>query len=127
YGRQGEGGGRVGGGGGGGENGHGEAARDGRRERVEPSHLEPVGAKRLVLASQLDELLVVRGKPQAAGPLQCVAGNLLQAIEGVLSQPPESGRRVASDGFRGDVVRGRPAAEREAAVASAGPARDPAR
>src|SRR5437762_8001775 len=91
-----------------------------------PLHREAVLPQRLVLSLDLDALLDIRRESQAADATKRVAGDRLEAVEGVLRALPQLTCRVDAVRLPSDVVAGRRAPQGEAAVASARPLPDAA-
>ena len=83
---------------------------------VTPLGVEAVLAERVELLADVVALLLVGREPQAALAAQRVAGELLEAVEGVLGPPPEQQRPLRPVGIARDVVARGAAAEGEPAV-----------
>src|SRR6266545_5326499 len=84
-----------------------------------PLGLEAVLAQRLELGSDLHALFVVRREAQAAGTAKRVAGETGEAVQCLLGQPPVLRGALRAEPLARTVVRHRPAAQREPAVAAA--------
>src|SRR5690242_7422532 len=104
-----------------------EPARERLWQLVPPLDLEPVVAQRLVLRVELGALGSVRGQTDAPGSPEAVAGQALQPVEVPVGQVPQRLRPLGSELVPGDIVGGRAAPQREAAVSATGAARDLAR
>jgi hypothetical protein len=98
-----------------------EAALEGL---VHPLGREAARPQVFVLGGERVAFLVVGGEAEAAGPTERVARQLREAVERQLGLPPQPDGRVAADRLGGDVERSGAAAEREAPVPAARPARD---
>ena len=104
-----------------------EPARKRGRQLVPPLDVEALLAQGLVLGLELGALGRVRREAQAAGPAEGVASQVLEPVEVALGQAPQRMRLFRSEPAASVVVRGGSAPQREAAVSSAGTARDLAR
>jgi hypothetical protein len=92
-----------------------------------PLRLEAVFAERFELGPDLVAFFIVRGETEAAGPPDRVAAEQREPVKVIFGQPPEFRGSFRAQGSARVVVRHRPAAQREAAVAAACAFRDPAR
>jgi hypothetical protein len=89
------------------------------RDVLEPLRLDAVLAQRFVLEPDRGALLLVRGEAVTAGAAEGVATELGEPVELLLRPQPVRLRGRGAVGLAGNVVAGRAAAEREAAVAPA--------
>ena len=96
-----------------------EAAGEHAGEVVEPVDVEAVLPQRLVLRANLLPLLLVGGEAVAADLVQRVPRQLGEPVGLGLRPAPQLPRLLAAVRLARDVVAGRPAREREAAVAAA--------
>ena len=87
-----------------------------------PLDREAVLAQRLVLGLELGGLRGVDGQAEAARAAKSVAGQLFEPVEVPLGEHPEASSPLGAELLARDVVRGRAATQREAAVALARPA-----
>jgi hypothetical protein len=101
-----------------------EAPAEWRVELLAPLGVEAVRPQRLVLRPELLGFGRVRCEPQASRSPEGVAGQRLERVERTLGQAPEGPRPLGPELPLRGVVRRRRAAQREAAVAPARPARD---